>query len=457
MKKIVALMLAGVMAVGVLAGCGSKEKDVDTNTKPESNSSNVESVDNTGADKTVIKVAAIEGAYGTEIWEKIKAAYEEENENVTVELTMDKFIEDVINPTMKAGDYPDVVHLAVGRPAALTETLIKENMLEDITDVLSMKVLGEDVTVGEKIVPGFTDTLITNPYNDGKTYLAPMFYGPCGLFYNAGLMAENGWEVPTTWDEMWALGDKAAEKGIALFTYPTTGYFDAFFYALLNVTGGPDLFNSAMMYEEGVWDTAEAKQAFDIVAKLATYTEKSTPANANNTDYLKNQQLVIDGKALFMPNGTWLPGEMANATPEGFEWGFTAVPAVKANGDQYSFTFFEQCWVPSEAKNKDLAKEFISFLYSDKAAAIFAEAGAIQPIQGVVDMLEGENVLYYSIYENGAKAAMGGFAATEPVEGVSIMDSLFGAVDSLVSGDKTQEEWVEDVKTTSDALRAALK
>ncbi|WP_436714116.1 hypothetical protein, partial [Faecalibacterium prausnitzii] len=24
------------------------------------------------------------------------------------------------------------------------------------------------------------------PYGDGKTYLAPMFYSPCGLFYNAG-------------------------------------------------------------------------------------------------------------------------------------------------------------------------------------------------------------------------------------------------------------------------------
>ncbi len=38
-----------------------------------------------------------------------------------------------------------------------------------------------------------------------------MFYGPCGLFYNAGLFEEKGWDVPTTWDEMWALGDKAKE------------------------------------------------------------------------------------------------------------------------------------------------------------------------------------------------------------------------------------------------------
>ena len=35
-----------------------------------------------------------------------------------------------------------------------------------------------------------------------------MFYSPCGLFYNAGFLKEKGWDVPKTWDEMWALGDK---------------------------------------------------------------------------------------------------------------------------------------------------------------------------------------------------------------------------------------------------------
>lgn len=123
---------------------------------------------------------------------------------------------------MKAGNYPDVVLLATGRKLALTETLIKDKALEDVTSVLDMNVYGEDVKVKDKLVPGFTDTLATNLYNDGKTYMAPMFYSPTGLFYNAALLKEKGWEVPKTWDEMWALGDKAKAEGISLFTYPTT-------------------------------------------------------------------------------------------------------------------------------------------------------------------------------------------------------------------------------------------
>ncbi len=437
-KRWGALALAALLAAGILSGCTREAGE-------------------SGGTQT-LKVAALESAYGRAMWEKVAAAFEKANDGVTVELTVDKNLEDVISPEMKAGDYPDVVHLAVGRTAALTETLTKDNALRDLSGVLDMTVPGEDVTVREKIVPGFLDTLVTNPYSDGKTYLAPMFYGPCGLFYNAGLFEEKGWEVPETWDGMWALGEKAKAEGIALFTYPTTGYFDAFFYALLNETGGPDFFNRAMQYEEGIWDTDEANEAFRIVAKLATYTEKTTVANANDANYLKNQQLVLDNKALFIPNGTWIVGEMKDVPrADGFQWGFTALPAVTEGGDRYSYTFFEQVWSPKKAANPELADKFIAFLYSDEAAEIFAESGAIQPIEGVSEMLEGDNKLFYSIYDTGAKAAMGAFATTDPVEGVSMKDALFGTVDSIVSGQKTVEQWKEAVNKANDALRAALK
>ncbi len=406
----------------------------------------------------VLKVAAIETAYGSTPWEEVAAAFEEAVPGVKVVLTTDKLLEDVIGPSMKAGDFPDVIHLATGREAALTETFIKDNAIEDISDLSGIQVPGEEKTAGEKIVPGFTDTSLTNPYGDGKTYLAPMFYSPCGLFYNAGLFNEKGWALPTTWDEMWALGDEAAKEDIALFAYPTTGYFDAFFYALMFEVGGPEFFEKATHYEEGIWETEEANKAFDIVAKLATYTEKTVPANANDTNFQKNQQLILDNKALFMPNGNWVIGEMADAPrAEGFEWGFMALPAVEEGGDRYSYTWFEQAWIPAGATNKDLAKQFLAFLYSDKAVEIFAKAGAIQPVVGVGETLTGDMQVYFSIYDQGAKAAMGEFAATDPVEGINNRAVWFDPVNSLVSGDKTQEEWVNGIIDASNQLREALK
>ena len=255
---------AGAAAVG-LAACGGSSS---SSTAASTASSGASSAASSAAPAETIKVAAIETAYGSEMWQQVADAFTAET-GIAVELTTDKNLEDVIGPSMQGGDYPDVIHLATGREAALTEQFIKGNLIADITDVLSMTVPGEDAVVGDKIAGGFTDTSLTNPYGDGKTYLAPMFYSPCGLFYNAGFLAENGWEVPQTWDEMWALGDAAAAAGTYLFTYPTTGYFDAFFYALMYVCGGPEFFDKATHYEEGIWDTPEAQNCFDIVAKLA--------------------------------------------------------------------------------------------------------------------------------------------------------------------------------------------
>lgn len=442
-KRVISLVLCFVFIAAMTAGCGTKKS----------------SGDGSGAgENQVLKVAALEGGYGADMWQEIASAFEASHPGVKVELTVDKKIEDVISPGMKAGTYPDVVHLATGREAGLTETLMKEKGLLPLTDVLDMKVPGEDVTVKDKIIPGFIDTLATNPYGDGVTYYAPMFYGPCGLFYNAGLLEDKGWEVPKTWDEMWELGEKAKAEGIALFTYPTTGYFDAFTYALLYSSGGPEFFDKCMTYEEGIWNTPEAVKVFELVEKLARYTESTTVANANNDNFTKNQQLILDNKAIFCPNGTWLPGEMKDAPrADGFKWGFTALPAVNDGGEGCSFCWFEQMWIPKEAKNQALAKEFVAYMYSDEAAKIFAKSGAIQPVTGVSEYLEGDNKLFYSVYDNGASAVMGGFAATEPVEGTTMANALFDTVNSIVSGDKTVADWQKAVEETSAKYRAAMK
>lgn len=458
MKKLLSMTLVVIMALSMLAGCATKKEAPADSTLVDKIEETGDGANETEVKEQTLKVAAFEGGYGSDMWREVVAAFEASHSGVTVELTVDKKIDDIISPSMKAGDYPDVVHFSTGQPSGLTETLTKEKAILPLTDVLEMTVPGESLKVKDKIVGGFTETLATNPYGDGITYYAPMFYSPCGLFYNAGLLEEKGWSVPTTWDEMWELGEKAKAEGIALFTYPTTGYFDAFMYALISAVGGADTFNAAMTYQDGIWEGPELTKVFEIVGKLASYTEKTTVANANNENFTKNQQLILDNKAIFCPNGTWLPGEMKDAPrADGFKWGFTALPAVDSNGTGYSFTWLEQMWIPAAAKNQDLAKEFVAFMYSDEAAGIFAKSNAIQPIPGVSDKLDGDNKLFYSIYDNGAKAALGAFASTTPVEGVDMAATLFGTVNSIVSGDKTVDQWQKAVEEASDQLRAALE
>ncbi len=451
LKKLLALALALVM-VFALAACGGDPA-------PAGSGDPAPAESGSGEPAGTIKVAALESAYEETypgMWQEVCDAFTAQT-GIAVELTVERNLEDVIGASMQGGDYPDVIHLATGREAGLTEQFINDKLIADITDVLDMTIPGEDVTVGDKIIEGFTDTSATNPYNDGKTYLAPMFYSPCGLFYNAGLFEEKGWTVPTTWDEMWELGDKALEEGIYLFTYPTAGYFDAFLYALMNVVGGSEFFNAATSFEEGIWETPEADALFEILDKLADYTHPSTPAQANDQDFTMNQQLVLDNQALFMPNGTWIVGEMAEAPrAEGFQWGMTALPALEEGGMGYSYTFLEQAWIPAGAANIDAAKQFIAFLYSDTAADIFAKGGAVQPIRGMTDQLEGDNKLFYSIYDSGAGAAMGSFAAYSPIPGIDNTSVFFEPINSLVGGTLTIDDWRANIISATDQMRANL-
>ena len=460
MKKTLSLLLASALSLSLLAGCGGAPQTPPAQSNPPANSGSQGNTSTPETPKGPIKVAALASAYEDAypgMWKEIGEAFTAET-GIEVEVIVDKNLEDVIGPAMQGGDCPDVIHLATGRDKKLTEQFIKDKNIADITDVLSMTVPGESVKVSDKIVGGFTDTSVTNPYGDGKTYLAPMFYGPCGLFYNAGLFEEKGWEVPKTWDEMWELGDKAKAEDIYLFTYPTTGYFDAFFYALMYSVGGADFYNKALVYEEGIWDTPEAQACFDIVAKLASYTNPVTPAQANDQDFAQNQQLILDNKALFCPNGTWLPNEMKDALrADNFKWGMTALPAAKAGGNGASYCWLEQAWIPAQAANIDAAKQFIAFLYSDTACAIFAKGGAVQPVPGITDNFEGDNKMFYSIYDNGADAAMGNFAAYEAVPGLgSVREVFFDPVNSLVNGSMTRDQWVDGIKAGSDQMRAHL-
>ena len=452
MKKILALLLALAMVMS-LAACGASEAPAATEA-PKAESPASPAPEAPAAEPVTIKVAAIETAYGSQVWVDVAAAFEAET-GIKVDLTTDKNLEDVLTGPMQNGEFPDVVHLATGRPAGLTEQLVKANALHPLTNALALTIPGESVKVSDKIAGGFTDNNIVAPYGDGVTYMAPMFYSPCGLFYNAKLFEDKGWAVPTTWDEMWALGETAKAEGIYLFTYPTAGYYDAFMFALMNAIGGPDFFNAITTYEEGAWDSENGKTLLNILDKLASYTHPSTPAQANNQDFTKNQQMPMNGSALFMPNGTWITGEMADyaATLDNFAWGMTAVPA--AGTAPYSFCWFEQAWIPAGAEHIAEAEQFVAFLYSDKAAEIFASAGAMQPILGIADMLEGENVMFYSIYDNGAKAAMGGFAAFSEIPGVDVSGTFFAPIDSLVAGTITIDDYAELVKTNSDLMRAA--
>ena len=458
-RKLMALALVSAMATSMLAGCGSSD---------DSGKDSGKDADK-GSEETVLKVAAFEGGNGTQIWEDIAKAFEESHDGVKVELEMSPELDKDLTKALQNGDVPDVVYYNLGQPSGFTETMLKEEAIADISDVF-------DDELKDKMLDGILDGTDAQPYGDGKIYLAPIFYTPTGFWYNATLVGEGKqYEIPTTWDEFFALGEQARKDGHALFTFPTTGYFDATIYAMLAQAGGLDFYNDALKYDANTWTSDEGKKVLDTVAKLVgkDYTQEDTVSNANADGGFKiNQQNVIDGKALFMPNGNWVIGEMAASTPEDYEWGMMGVPKWSEDESQSVYTFTEQMWVPADAPNMDLAKEFVKFMYSDEVVDIClnnkttdkesgkeSDTPVVVPVKGAADKLPDgvTKDCYAAATADDVVAVTGKWATTAPIEGLDMAKAVYGPIESINTGDMTVDEWQKQLVETWEKCADALE
>ena len=443
MKK---LMRAGAVALAMatfVTGCSSggsgdtAESEVPTNEDGQ----------------RILAFDAFVGGNGEEFLEEAAAKFEEANEDVDVQIRWSKDIDQEMQKDNASGKYADLVYYNLGQASNYTESMLNSGKVMDISDVMD--------EVADEI-----DTSITQPtaeyFGDGKSYLAPIMYTPAGLYYNKAELSEE--ELPTTWDEMFALGDKvhSEDANKYLFTYPIRGYFDNTVLGMLYQAGGEEYFQNALKYGEGTWDSDEGKLILETIAKLVgpEYLEKDTVANANvDGGFTVNQQSMIDGKALFMPNGSWIVGEMAETTPEGFSWGVMPLPAFEEGGERVVTTMTETVWIPAEAANADDAKEFIKFLYSEEVAEIFASHNIVSPRTGSADLLADEQLKgLFDVYNmDGVKAVSGTYAAYDAtaVPDVDFKGTIYGPIEEIASGKEgvTVETWQESLTELWTTLR----
>ena len=436
LKRVLALLTAAVMVTLLFSGC-SRDGDKTS-----------------GSGKKQLNIAVFEGGYGKTVWEELKKAFEEKNKDVTVNITSNPKLGDVVRPQLMSGNkVPDFIYLAATNDSGILQSLIKEKGLTDLSDVYTDE-------LKEKMLPGVMDGPTVKPYSDGKVYSMPLFYSGLGLWYNKKLFADNNWEVPKTWDEFFQLGDKAKSKGIALFTYPganAPSYNESVILPSITSAGGPEALDKCFRYAEGAWKSDAVKKVFDIYGKIASggYLLDGTVA----LNHTQSQTQFINNKALFIPNGSWLENEMKD-TPraEGFEFGFAELPTF--GDEKYVWVGIEEMYIPKKAANPDLAKKFMSFLYEDDTVKLIAKhAKGIPPVKGAVEIIKPEvsQAVYesYKAPESGYTAVTGDFAVTSQSE-VNIKDVLYNNINSLMNGKTTVAKWMEDMQKAADTLRPLI-
>ena len=126
-----------------------------------------------------------------------------------------------------------------------------------------------------------------------------------------------------------------------------------------------------------VYQTTAREKAVD--ALLTLIGGKGAPKNCANgvvgMENLDAQLLFTSGKALMMPNASWLEIEMLKTTPEGFEMVLIAPPTIEGGSGENNLYGHVDEWliIPSTAENKEAAKKFVSFIFSEKGLVDFFE------------------------------------------------------------------------------------
>ncbi|WP_262029285.1 ABC transporter substrate-binding protein [Microvirga sp. Mcv34] len=175
---------------------------------------------------------------------------------------------------------------------------------------------------------------------EGKFYAVPVnIHGQNWMFYNTKVFADAGLEVPKTFPELVATGEKLKAKGIipiALGGQPNWEH--NLFRAVLVGHGGADMFRKLYgARDPQIAKDPKFKESVELFGKMRALVDPGSPGrNWNDAT-----ALVITNKAAMHFNGDWAKGEfIAAGQTAGKEYGCTVVgqePKLQIGGDVFVF------------------------------------------------------------------------------------------------------------------------
>jgi raffinose/stachyose/melibiose transport system substrate-binding protein len=224
----------------------------------------------------------------------------------------------------------------------------------------------------------------------GKWYCLPYaFQSGSSLFYNSDLLQAHGIAVPTTYDDFLGAGDKLKSAGVLPVSLGSKAGWPATQWHLnfLVQRCGADTINAANSLSGAKWTDPCFVQSAQDLANLA---HRGFFGNTvASEDYPTMTSVWLAGKAGFIQTGSWL-SETWTKSPPSFKAGAEAFPPV--DGAQYTNQviggYIYDFAIPSRAKNRDMALNFLKFLASPAAAKVWAAAGNFASIKGINEQYE---------------------------------------------------------------------
>lgn len=304
--------------------------------------------------------------------DKIFDAFEAKTPGIVVDFQTipDAEYQNRMSTALQGGVGPDIVQLkAYGE----LQPLVDAALIEPLDDLVpELATLPESTKVGLRGI------------SDGNLYGVPYSIVNTGVFYNTAIFAEQGLEVPTTWDELKAVSESLLAAGITpIAAGGANGSSWALEMALAAVAPsqiGPDFYTDAMAGEVDFTD-ARYVAALQRMADMLPYYS----AGFEGVDYTTATQQFIGGDAAMYIGGSFENGSFASQNPD-LEFSIFPYPANTAGETAYTSSFVDGSYgLTADAKNRDAALEVLNWMATAEFAQMFMDELGWPPARNDVE------------------------------------------------------------------------
>lgn len=302
-----------------------------------------------------------------EIMDTLIEKFEAENPGIDIEQTQVPDATTVLQTRAATNSLPDILTYYATDPRF--KEMAKNGMLADLTE--------------EDIFSTIDPEMLADTLYEGKSYILPISMNAAGVFYNVQIFAENGIEVPTTYEELIAVCQKLQEAGITPFVMHNMDWQASTLWSMLalNCVDRYDLANTAIYNGEAtIADYPGFAKSAEQFLELNTYAQEDTLG----TNYDQALDAFANGEAAMLIQGIWIIPSVKSLNPD-FE--FSSFPLPASEGDQMRIAYQNDLGlcISSTCADKEAALKFLQFMAREDNAQYYADLdGSASYITGVV-------------------------------------------------------------------------